>query len=90
MKDKEAEQTIQISKPLHRTGKNWTKPVFVTQLRPIIWSVSYLKEKKKDQLVDLYDWTKHIILKYVNNGWEKEIIQTSSLGFRLNKRSLFE
>lgn len=35
-KDKEAEQTIQISKPLHRPGNNLTKPLFVTQLRPII------------------------------------------------------
>lgn len=90
MKDKEAEETIQISKPLHRTGNNWTKPVFVTQLRPIIWSIIYSKEKKKDQLVDLYGWAKHIIFKYVNNRWEKEIIQTSSLDFRLNKRSLSE
>lgn len=45
-KDKEAEQTIQISKPLHRPGNNLTKPLFVTQLRPIIWTAVYSKEKK--------------------------------------------
>lgn len=62
MKDKEAEQTIPISKPLHRTGNNWTKPLFVTQLRPIIWSAVYSKEKRYEFVV-LYDWTKHIIFK---------------------------
>lgn len=49
-----------------------------------------IKKNIKNQLVCLYDWIKHIFFKYVNNRWEKEIIQTSSPGLRLNKRSLFE